>query len=224
MNRLHAAVAAALALAAATPAWSKPYAIEPVAAEGQAVRFEAGVPSIESTLSASDAWVSPTARSFDKRMTITVGVLNGGDVAADVDYASVEVYTAEGVRLATYDLAALEKEEKSKAAFAGLAVGLMGGLASAGANRYGYGTSYQPAALASGFANTSASVMTSVNANMETQLAQLGQNILRRTTVAPGQVGGGYVVVQKPPKGTTALRVRVTFAGDIHEFRFDVKG
>ncbi|MGZ8370711.1 MAG: hypothetical protein ACXWVH_06605, partial [Caulobacteraceae bacterium] len=166
------AFAALLAVAAPSAALAKPYAIDPVAAEGQTVRFDQGLGSVQSERPGSDVWTAPTAKSFDKRLTLTVGVVNKGEAAAEIDVANVEAFTAEGVPLEVFTLVKLEKEAKTKAAWATFGVALVGAVAGAassyntsyGTYRSPYGVStfsvrtYDPVAANINAANTSAAI------------------------------------------------------------------
>ena len=156
--------AALLALGAAGPAWSKPIVLAPVAVEGQEVKVEGEVSTLISTREGSEVWVTPAGQRPDMRITLNVGVANDGAASADIEGRNIEVFTVEGAKLAVYDLAALDKEAKSKAAMAGFASALAGGLAN-NTSAYGYSSSATTArGVAFGFAsvmNASANAATS---------------------------------------------------------------
>jgi hypothetical protein len=217
MNRLCIA-AALLAVSAAGPAFA--VTLEPAPVEGQEVKVSDAGATLISTREGSEAWATPAGQRADQRLVLSVGVANDGDRTAGIEGRSIEVWTAEGAKLAVYDLAAMEKEIKSKQAWAGFGAALAGGLAS---NTTGYGYS-RGSVAAQGVALSFSNVM---NASADATAAEvdggLGANLLQPTTVAPGETGGGQVLIQKPPKGATALRVRISFAGEMHELRFDLK-
>jgi hypothetical protein len=220
MTRLTLLAAALLALGATAPAWSSPVTLAPAPAEGQEIKVEQGVSTLISTREGSEVWVTPGGQRADKRLTLTIGVANDGSASADIDGRNVEVYTIEGAKLAVYDLAALEKEAKSKTAMAGFAAALAGGLAN-NTSAYGYNRS---ATAARGVAFSFANVMSaSADASAAEVQSEASANLLQPMSVDPGQTGGGQILIQKPPKGATALRVRVTFAGELHELRFDLR-
>jgi hypothetical protein len=218
MNRLCIAAVAALALGAASPAWARAYQLAPAPAEGQTVKYDKGVATLVSTRPDTEVWATPPGSAVDGRITLAVGVANDGDASAEIDQGDVEVFTVEGVKLAVYDLAALEKEAKAKQAWVGFGAALAGGLAAANSNRYDASDTYNRSLAA-----TNAVVASAGDAASGKVDDDMSQNILKRTTVAPGETGGGYVVIQKPPKGASAIRVQISFGGDLHELRFDLK-
>lgn len=218
MHRIFLTLAALAALGSAGPAIA--LTLQPAPTQGQDVTTKDGVETLVSALEAGEAWVTPAGQRADRRLVLDIGVANDGQRTADIDARSIEVWTAEGAKLAVYDLAALDKEAKGKAAMAGFAAALAGGLANNTAS-YGYSRS---ATAARGMAFGVANVMSaSANASSAEVDGDLGASLLQATTVEPGQTGGGQVLVQKPPKGATGLRVRISFAGEMHELRFDLK-
>lgn len=67
--------------------------------------------------------------------------------------------------------------------------------------------------------------MAAIGNRLNTALAALGQNILRTTTVDPGQMFGGQVMGAKPRirDGELPIVVEVEFAGEIHTFEFSAR-
>ena len=223
------------------------YAVTPVAAPSQDVKYDNGSALVMSKKDHGAVRVSPTATSFEKRIGLGVVAFNDGTQAANLGAENVRAFTAAGAPVRVFTYEQLVKEAKTAAAWQAVAVAL-----AAGANAYAaaqpttyntYGSAYGSrgyvnyqasttvynsanAAIANQInqAQTSRS-MDQISASLDATLTSLGTSMLRTTTIEPGNAFGGQVVIEKPKfaKGEAqTLRVVVTFAGEDHEFSFAI--
>lgn len=94
----------------------------------------------------------------------------------------------------------------------------------------GYGSysgySYNPAASFQAQAAVNAQTQASM-ANIEAQTAnslnELSATILKKSTVFPQSIYGGYITLEKlpAPETTSEIVIKISFAGEEHEFIFE---
>lgn len=176
-----------------------------------------------------------------------VAVANGTDNAIDFSTANVTA-TSGGERVKVYSFEDVQKRIKREAALMAFAVAMnaagqsmqasmpqtsyssgsvnaygTGGYARA--NYSGYATTYNPAATAAAQAQ--------INANSQNQMAMIAAArnaqlndtgaLLRRNTVAPGNVAGGVVKLHAQDiRSGHPLVLTVTVGPEVHEFKFNV--
>jgi len=239
-----AAVLAALSLAACATT----YSVTPVATSAQNVTYDHGSPMVMSKKENGAVRVAPTSTAFQGRMSLGVVAFNDSKVSANLGTENVRVFTAAGTPVRVFTYEQLAKEAKTAAAWQAFAVALAGAAntyaASQPATVNTYGTAYGSRGGSVTYASTAtvynpanAALANSINqaqtnrsigqisATLDATLANLGSNILRTTTIEPGNAFGGNVVIDKPKfaKGEEqALRILVTFDGEEHEFKFSV--
>lgn len=242
MRRCTALVAALTLSGCATT-----YSVTPVASDTQNLTYDRGVAVVMSKKDRGAVRVAPTSTVFEGRMSLGVVAFNDSERSANLGAENVLVFTASGssVRVFTYEQ--LVKEAKNQAAWQAFAVAM-----AAGANAYAasqpttvnsYGTAYgtggsmnyaststinNPANTALANSINQAQTNRSINQiadTLDATLASLGSNILRTTTIEPGNAFGGNVIIDKPrfKEGEEhVLRVVVNFDGEEHEFKFSV--
>lgn len=240
-------LAASVAVACGLASCATSYAVAPEVSQGQSIRYEHGTPTTVSVKEHGAVRVSPSAREFAGRMVFNVVAFNNGPQAANIGYENVSVALSSGTPLRLYSAAALEKEAKTRAAWAAFAVALSGAAqaysAQQSAYSYGYGSvhtytpyggavsTYQYSAYNPALANAltqQATAQTSrdiyqISAALDHAITSIEGHVLQTTTVDVGQINGGQIVVDRPKLNRDALTdviVRVVFNGDVHEFKF----
>ena len=239
---------AALSLAIApAPAFARDYEFNPVEVDGSSIRYLQGVPTVSMADETGGVMVTQSEELYG-RVRMNIAFTNASDlpvnfgvenITATIDGQPVEIMTAEG----------LEKIAKRKAGWANFAVAMAGGLGAVAANMNAnrtyttvghtrYGSYYSqttvrdPAAAAIG---TAASVggagyaMSRINANLESTLGAIQNNIIQTTTVDPqGNYGGMLVLdkfkVDKKAPGRLELVIRRNASdADGYRLAFDLK-
>lgn len=241
-------VLGAAALALLTAGCASTYAIAPQPVAGQGIRYERGTPTVVSVRPHGVVRVSPAAKSYQDRVVLNVVAFNNGPDPANLGYENLSVTADDGTPMRLYTVAELEREAKTKAAWAAFAVALAGAAntyaAQQSAYSYGYGnvstygtyghaistysyTAYNPAlanALTQQAMDRTSADIGQISAALDHTVANLEGHVLQTTTIDVGQINGGQVVVAKPRMAKDALAgftVRVVFNGDTHEFRFN---
>jgi len=236
------------ALALLTAGCASTYAIAPQASTGQGVRYERGTPTVVSVQPHGVVRVSPAAKSYQDRVVLNVVAFNNGPDPANLGYENLSVAAADGTPMRLFTVAELEREAKTKAAWAAFAVALAGAAntyaAQQSAYSYGYGhvstygrygstfstysyRTYNPVAanvLTRQAADDTAAGIGQISAALDATIAGLEGHVLQTTTIDVGHIDGGQVVVERPRMAKDALAgftVRVAFNGDTHEFRFN---
>lgn len=236
------------ALALFLSACASTYSLSPQASGSQEVTYDRGMAVLMSRKEHGAVRVAPSATTFgEERPSLVVVAFNDSSGGANLGAENVQVFTASGgsVRVFTYEQ--LVKEAKNAAAWQAFAVALSGAANAYAASQpsttytngsiYGRGgytgfgattTTYNPAnaALANSInqARTDRSIA-QIGATLDATITDLKDNMLRTTTIAPGEAFGGRVVFAKPKfekDGARTLRVVVKFNGDEHEFTFAV--
>lgn len=240
MRKTISAAAIAVVLFA-QPAFAQgKYAVHPVRLADENIRFYKGTPTIDIDGKDGAVQVSPLAMDHGS-FSFSVAVLNKGQAAADFDVSDVTAEVA-GMQVATFTKDELEKKAKNRAMWAAIAVGVAGGLAAAAAasqRDYSSATIFTPrgtyrafydapsvggqvqaAAIAAGTGYTLARIQNNLDATREA----LGNNVIQRTTVDPGEGYGGQVVFHKVKLSTLPQQfiITVNWNGEKHRFGFVV--
>lgn len=214
------------------------YAIHPVRLADESIRFYKGVPTIDVDGKEGAVQVSPLAMDHGS-FSFSVAVLNKGQVPADFDVSDV---TAEvgGAQLICFTKDELEKKAKNRAMWTAIAIGVAGGLASAAAAsqrdhyhatmftpRGTYRAFYSAPSVAGQMQATAIAAGTGysiakIQENLDATRIALGDNIIQRTTIDPGEGYGGQVVLHKVKLKTLPqqLVVVVKWNGEEHRFGF----
>jgi hypothetical protein len=232
-------------LAAQTTACATTYAMTPQSAPNQTVRYDHGNTLVASEKTLSAVRVSPAGDTFQKRLIVSVAVFNKGTTQTHLGYENVRITTGSGVPLTLVPYERLMKEAKTAAAWQTFAVALAAGAdaysaaqpttASTSGSYYGSGgggsyssttTVYNPAAAQAANQISQANTdrrLQSISAQLDDRLSRLGGDVLRTTTIDPGEANGGQVVAELPrfaKDEPPEIRVFVTVNGEVHEFRY----
>ena len=227
--------------------------LDPVATDGQQEIYQEGTKTLISAKNSLVA-IRPSANTYQssQRPTLVVSVLNGTEKPFNFSTENIDAYVnGKPVKVFTYD--ELVAEIKKQQAAAALAIAL-GGIAQSmnAANagytyhsgtynssyygNYGYsgygsgsysGYSYNPAAALQAQAAANNQMMTNmaaVKAQTNQALNTLSSTILKKSTVFPQQMYGGYIKLEKiqTPKATNNILVKINAGGEIHEFNFQL--
>lgn len=212
------------------------YAVHPVRLADESIRFYKGVPTIDIDGKDGAVQVSPLAMDHGS-FSFSVAVLNKGSGSADFDVTDVTA-DAGGTQLICFTKDELEKRAKNRAMWTAIAVGLAGGLASAAAAsqrdhysatmftpRGTYRAFYsapsvagqlQATAIAAGTGYSIARIQDNLDATREA----LGNNIVQRTTVDPGEGYGGQVIFQKVKLKTFPQQMVIVVKWNGEDYRF----
>jgi hypothetical protein len=220
------------------------YTMTPTADASTQVTYDHGVATVASNGQNTVVRVSPIGFTAHGRMRLGVAVLNKGAAPVNLGYENITVTDQAGAALHKVDYAEMVRIARRQAAVAEVAIALSGaaaayGNAYAGETRsYGYVggtpfqvTSYDPSVTAALNYQTGAqtgAALSQVNANLGNVIASLNGSVLQTTTVGPGQVFGGEVIVDPPQglsdaKGPVAVIVVVVLGGDTHTFKFTIQ-
>lgn len=242
MRRVFFAIALGVAGFALAGCETTEYTMAPSTDEASTVSYDHGVATVASDKENSTVKVTPIGFTQRGRIRLAVAVLNKSNRPANLGYENVELTDELGNPLHKLDRNELVRIAKQQAAMAQFAVALSGA-AQAYSNAYAsqsttYGyvgntsfsaTTYNPAlnsALNERTGAQTGAALTNINLGLNNVIASLNGSILQTTTVQPNQFFGGEMIIDKPPpKDSNALQkilVHVNFAGDQHEFHFDL--
>ena len=236
-----------LALASATAGLilcgcATPYSLSPVGGDTVAVRYEKGRATLVSHAQQGSIRLAPLNTSYNGRMFFAVVAYNEGGTPANLGYESLRI-SVDGQALPLHSYEDLKHDAEVKASWGKVAIALAGGLQTVAneqaahsytsghvyAGRYSAGfttSSYDPAVALQLNRETSADMASgfgAIDAALDHKLAGLDANILRTTTIDPGQADGGVIAVDKPDLTKAAVRrvdVVVRFQGEDHAFAF----
>lgn len=209
---------------------------------GGSITYYLGTATITSTKANSSDSVS--ALGFDPgRLRFGVVAVNIGGAPANLGYENVVVLGGDNlpVRAHEYDelVRSVEGQTRRRRALIAIGAGLQTFSNQMDANNFSSGSvggmpfsmnTYNPA-VTSALDNATkdrAEARAKDLANAEAAaISGLDGRILRTTTIQPRQIFGGEVVVDAPKLTDdivpTQITVRVTFADDVHDFRFDLR-
>lgn len=236
MRNIVIVIGASSLLVAHPAAAQDKYVVHPVRVADESIRFYKGVPTIDRDGRDGAVQVSPLAMDHGS-LTFAVTVLNKGQESAEFDVTDV-VAEVGGVQFVSFTKDELERKAKNRAMWTAIAVGFAGGLASAAAAsqrdhysatmftpRGTYRAFYsapsvagqmQATAIAAGTGYTLAKIQENLDATREA----LGENIVQRTTVDPGEGYGGKVVLQKIKLKNEPQQLSIIVKWNGEEYRF----
>lgn len=232
-----AALAAVSSAAVAAPRWE----LQPVQIGQESLRYNKGVPTVD--LELKDGVVQVTPLELDHgSLSFGIAVYNDSWRTADFGVENIRV-SYEGAPLQVFTREDLQKKAKSRALWTSLAVAAVGGvaagLAASQQNHYRATTvtpggrvfrSYYSGPSAAGqFQSAAISAGTGVSiARIQGQLDQtlvdLGDEIVQRSTVDPGESYAGRIVVAKITPTTLPARVEIALSwnGETYPFAFQI--
>ncbi|WNO53167.1 hypothetical protein [Stakelama saccharophila] len=239
-------IAAGLMMATCLSACASTYRITPIAAAGQKVRYEQGVPTTDKIRSNGSVKVTPVKVADNGRLVFAVAALNTSDRPSNFGVQNISVTDAAGGSIHVYDHDELVREAKNRATWAAVAAALAGAGAAVAANQNAYRTTnatmtapggriytyrarnYDPTAAAVGTAAAAAgttAAMIGIRDALDKTLAGLHGQILQTTTIDPNTAWGGKVVADKlPGKGwPREVAVKIDWNGERFPFRFRVE-
>jgi hypothetical protein len=211
-------------LCAGLVAWT---AIAPSADSQVMVRYLKGQATFISAEPQSVVQVGVPEHPGAHHLAVMVVALNRSTRPESLGYENVTVRTTSGapVKLLTYE--ELQHQARVRAGWAtAFGVALTGlsmyaairGSYYGGYHGYGY---YSPVAAQIGVANAtaiSAATFSSISQQLDATMQRLDGEVLRTTTIDPGDAFGGAVVFDLPPKTPIQdLIVTVSYAGETHE-------
>lgn len=227
--------------------------LNPVAINGQQEIFQEGTKTLISAKNSLVA-IRPSTNTYQsvERPTLVVSVSNGTEKPFNFSTEDMEVYVDNNpVKVFTYDeLVAEVKKRQAHAAFAAALSGVAQSINAANAgytyhsgtynssyySNYGYsghgfgsysGYSYNQAAAlqAQNAANTQMMMnMAAINSQTNQALDELSSTILKKSTVFPQKIHGGYIKLEKIPvtKEASDVSVKINAGGEIHDFNFQL--
>lgn|SRR5690606_25199058 len=219
------------------------YSIMPIDTGTARVTYENGKPTTDLELEGGAVKITPLGVAANGRLSFAVAGYN--KLGAPSNFGS-ENFTANvgGVQLKVYTYAQLEKEAKTAATWAAVAVALSGAASVYAANNNAYRTTnttlytpkglytahsrtYDPTAAAIGTAAATAATAGGIyliGKELDQTLERLGGTILQTTTIEPGEAYGGQIVVAKPKKSAPyEVDVVAHWNGEDYLFRFKVE-
>jgi len=232
------ALAGALLVGFASPgiAASKIKAV-PVTAEGQTVRYEKGLATIEDDLPLAGVRVMPLAELDHGSMQFKIAVYNKSQAPFNF---GVENVSAEHNKqaLAVFSVEELEKKAKSRAMWSQIGYAMLAGAATAAQNNNTTYTTYTPrggvyrtvvnrSGLSTGQVATVAAgggAIALSQIGLQKTLESLNDEILQTTTVDPDSGYGGKIIVAKMKgmKAGDVVAVTVMTGTEKHVFQFTV--
>ena len=221
--------------------------LTPQVGAAQEIVYDHGEATVISKKDKSVARIAATDSPVESRLGLGVGLFNSSDSQANVGPENVSVATVSGTTVRVWTYEALVKEAKTRAAWMAVAVAMSGAANAYAAaqpatiNSYGtaYGrggsSTYSASSTIYNPANSVAAqqmVQANTNRNISQISGQLGEvlgslkgSVLRLTTVRPGEIGAGVIVIDKPKfkkDEPNNLRITIRFNGDVHEFLYTV--
>ncbi len=215
-------------------------------AAGTPVVYERGAPVMVSTGQASTVQLMPSHTEFEtgERVSMWISVVNNADDAVDFDVTSVSASDAsKTIKVIPYEQ--VVKEIRREAAWATVAQAMSAAGQSMQAANAGTSTSYTSGSAraygsgGSAYGNYSSVTTThdpakaraaqaQVDANNRARMAEIAatqatsmewaEQLLRRTTVPPGESLTGALLFDAPRGEPKVMRIRVVFGADTHEF------
>jgi hypothetical protein len=233
MNKvLQIAAAASLVLGTSAQA-AKVVNLQPVEIDGQTVRFEKGIPTIEDEV----ARVMPIRDLDHGSMQFLVAVYNTGETPFNFGVENVRA-SFKGAPLEVFSRDQLEQKAKSRAMWSQIGYAVLAGAAAASQNNNYTATTYTPrgvyrtvvtqpglsggqvATLAAGGGAIALSQI-----GLQRTLEALGDEIVQTTTVDPNSGYGGRIVIGKAKgaKPGDKVTVQVDVGGSVRDFSFVVR-
>lgn len=230
-----------MAVMVATPgvAMAKEANIKPVQVESQSVRFDKGVPTVETDLSASAVKIVPLPQMDHGSYQFMVAVYNKQTGrTGNFGIENIKVTRADGSEVAVFSRQELERRAKNRAMWSQIGMAMLAGTAAAMQNNNTTISTYTPrgtyttvinrpglsgeqlATLGAGAAGIAISQM-----RLQETIDRLGDEIVQTTTIDPDASYGGRIIIDKIKKHAKneVLTVDVEFNGEHHVFKFEAR-
>lgn len=198
-----AILSAPVPVAAGTPV------VQPIQIGSETVRYQQGVATVDLRLQRGAVQIRPLPLDHGS-LAFSVAVFNGANVPANIDSTSFEGQAGEQ-HLAVFSVNQLAKKAKSRAMWKQIGLAALGGLAAGAAasqrdtysgtvhTPYGAYTSYYSAPSAIGQLQSMAIAagtgvgIAQIRNNLDRTLEALGNDVVRMSTIDPGQTYGGKI-------------------------------
>lgn len=223
MKRVSVALAAlGLAIVTTSPALADKYVVKAQAMSGQQARMDRGVRAVQSVQESTLVRFMAASDPFEEESAFQVLVVNGGDEPFDFGTEHLTATLADGtpVNIRTYE--ELAKKEKKGGGFWNKLSGLVSSGVTAAASSYS-----SEFATFNKARKASDTVFGKSGSDKPEQTVNLGE-VLRTTTVDPGDSFGGTVVFELPKKAQkvvnknkkkpTEMLVKVSTGSEEHQF------
>lgn len=217
-----ALAALGLAITTTTPALADEYTLRAEATAGQQARMDRGVRVVQSTSDSTLVRFMASSDPFEEESAFQVMVVNGGDEPFDLGTEHLTATLADGTPVNIRTFEELSKKDKKGGGFWNKLSGLVSTGISAAAASY----SGEFAALAKA-SKVGDSLLGQSDPDKAEKTVNLGE-ILRTTTVDPGDSFGGTVVFELPKKAQkvinknkkkpTEMLVKVSTGSEEHLF------
>ena len=236
-------IAIALSGATLSACATQNYSMTPVTDASSSITYSQGAATVASDSKNGAVKVTPMGITGGGFVKFAVAAINHGATPTNLGVENVTVSDPTGVGLHVYTTAELTKIAHDKAVRAEVAIAILGGIAAAADSSASYNStsgyvgstpvyfrSYDPVAanlaIDRDSANTSAAI-SNINQQLANITAGLHDSALQTTTVNPGMGYGGLVWAAEPKnlaeaKGPVTLTVVVNFAGEPHQFQFQL--
>lgn len=238
-------LSAVIALAVSSPALASRIAATPIPQDGQIVRFEKGVPTVEDDLADAAVRVMPLPDLDHGSMQFMIVVYNKSPMPVNIGVENIS-FSHNDAPVAVFTKNELEAKAKNRAMWSQIGYAMLAGAAAAAQNNKTYiRTNSHYSTPYGGFSGSSRTVISrpglsdgqlaSVAAGgaaialsqigLQKTLENLNDEILQTTTLDPETAYGGRIVVgklKKVAKGDT-ITVAVDVAGSLHEFDFGIE-
>lgn len=212
----------ALGLAMTLSACSSTIRVAPLVGDGQSATYESGVARVGSARDTSVVFLKPLERRSRGRARLLVTVKNTSANTFDLLPETIAAQSPTGQRLRVIHFEELAREQEAHAsrrqALAALSMfsTMAQGAAATAGGGLGQMQIFDPGS-AMAFAESSEQDRQQVEAS----IAQMEKAVLQRSTVRPGAVVGGYIVVEVPQTGP--FTISIPAGGDVHVFTLDAQ-
>ena len=236
MKRIMLIAAALATMTVSTAANAKPLTLQPVQGENQSVRFDRGVPTVETDLPNSAVKVIPLRELDHGSYQFMIAVVNKNlNQSGNFGIENITITRQNGERVRVFSREELEKRAKSRAMWSQIGMAMLAGAAAAAQTNnttirsytpYGtYTTVVHRPGLSGGQVATlgvGAAGIALTQVRLEKTLETLGNEILQTTTVDPDGSYGGRVIIGKMAKLKPGenIGIDVEFNGEHHLLAF----
>lgn len=229
------AVAFIAAASLATPAFAGDLVAKPVAGDGQTIRYDRGIPTIEDDLADAAVRVVPLPGLDHGRMQFKVAVYNKGSKPINVGVENIFV-VHNTLRTPCHTADELAKMAKSRAMWSQIGYAMLAGAAAAAQNNNTTVTTYTPSGrvyrtVIDRPGLSDGQIATVAAGGAAVALSQIGLNktlegiqneVLQTTTLDPESGYGGIAVAHKlvKAKANDLVLLDVELGGNHHQFAF----
>jgi hypothetical protein len=204
------------------------------------VRYDKGVPTLDLEQANGAMKIRPLPMDHGS-FVFGVEVLNAGAVPANFDVSNFSIQVgSKPVGILTADR--LIQQAKHRSAWSQIGMTLLGGLGAAAASSerdtyyghistpYGSYSSYYSAPSLAGqlqadrIADQTAMTVAGMRAQLDARREDIGNHVIQLTTVRPGQIYGGVIVLEKISTGDLPqkLTITVNWNGEQYPFAFQI--